>query len=124
METTEEILHSIDSILPNSKVIVDTKAFLDNECLNSEGECSVIIAGEEIIIPQDASISVAGKMLYIWNYDCVYGRSYYRAKAAIGCMTDTQHGWVEAQFGFAILMYQSDARLIKIDWSEKFEFDD
>lgn len=114
----------INSVLTDVKIINDVRTLLASPDFKLSEDGSVIVDGEKRFVPDNIPLSVVGKILYSWNFEAAYGQRYYRVKVALGEMRDTKRGWVEARYGFIVLMYAEDTQLMKSDWCEQFEFDD
>lgn len=120
----DNAFQSIDLILPDSQIVNDIESLLRSSEFRFSEDGSVIIDGEKRFVPSDVKITVVGKIAYSWNFNATYGEKYFRVKIALGEMHDTNRGWVDAQFGFLVLMYDENAQFMKADWFEQFEFDD
>ena len=118
------LFSQIDSALQSTRIESEVRNLLEGSDVLSSEDGSVVVEGEKRFIPSNVIITIIGKIVYSWNFQATYGQNYCRVKVALGKTHDTEQGWIEAEFGFIVLMYDEQINLIKAEWSELFEFDD
>jgi hypothetical protein len=109
--TTSDIADILDSLLPDERLTSDLATALWTEAAGT-----VEIADDvRIFVPPKTRIDVVTKAFFLERFDIGFGTTY-RALLAVGGIESLDAGAPTAPYCFSTLYYDSNVRLLTIDF--------
>jgi len=116
---TDDVLHSFDLILSDTKIIQDIAQQIDHIAQFNKGvKGQIEIEVEDdvrIIVPCKVPVDIVTKALYREYFEINFGTGY-RVLAALGGINKIKAGIIYPVYAFIALYYDSDLNLTTVDF--------